>query len=165
MTMYSFKMTIHENLWKPMILRIMVLRRMWVWINILTAQAQKQNHINMMSKLALSCRYPRRMEWSGWKDSEKILHNAYINREGNGNYRAWVDHNEYEIGFCDGSTSKLTANIISEKVCFQVDSDGIHFLLSKGICEHRLDWCEIPKRFRFIVSNNGNNIPKRTTVG
>ena len=95
----------------------------------------------------------------------KKLHNAYINREGNGNYRAWVDHNEYEIGFCDGSTSKLTANIISEKVCFQVDSDGSHFQLIKGICDHRLDWCEIPKRFRFIVSNNGNNIPKRTTVG
>ena len=52
----------------------------------------------------------------------KILHCAYGNPEGNGNYRLWEEHTEYEIEFCDGSTSKLTVHIISENMLYQVNS-------------------------------------------
>ena len=52
----------------------------------------------------------------------QILCNVYGNPEGTGNYRARSDHTENEIGFFDGSTSKLTMNIISENMLSQVDS-------------------------------------------
>ena len=50
----------------------------------------------------------------------KIFLNADGNPEVTGNYKVWVDHTEYEIGFCDGSTSKPTANIISKKCCLRL---------------------------------------------
>ena len=52
----------------------------------------------------------------------QILCNTYGNPEGTDNYRVWKDHTEYEIGFFDGSTSKLTANAIYEDMLSQVDS-------------------------------------------
>ena len=41
------------------------------------------------------------------------LRDAHDNPEGTGNYRTKSDHTEYDIEFCDESTSKLTANSIS----------------------------------------------------
>ena len=49
----------------------------------------------------------------------KRLSNTDGNTEGTGNYRAWVYNNEYEIEFCDVSTSKITTNIFSEKCCLR----------------------------------------------
>ena len=43
------------------------------------------------------------------------------NPEGTGKYRAWVYDTDDEIGFCGVSTSKLTANIVSEKMLSQVN--------------------------------------------
>ena len=45
----------------------------------------------------------KKMEKFWWR-----LRYADENPEGTGNYIAWVDHTEYEIELCDGSTSKLT---------------------------------------------------------
>ena len=54
----------------------------------------------------------------------QILHNADGNIQGTGNYRAWEDHTEYEVGFCDGSTSKVTVDIIAEKCCLGLTQRG-----------------------------------------
>ena len=61
----------------------------------------------------------------------QILHSKYGNNDCTGNYRAWEYHTDYEIEFFYGSTSKLTANIIAEKMLSQVDSEGRHFQLLK----------------------------------
>ena len=92
------------------------------------------------------------------------LRDADENLEGTGNYRAWADHTEYGIGFCDESTSKLTTNIIAENMYSRVKSEGRQFKLIKEICDHRSDQNAISKRFRFTVSKNVNNTPKMTTV-
>ena len=65
----------------------------------------------------------------------QILCNAYHNTEIAGNYRARLDHTEYEIEFCDGPTSKLTTNIISENMLSQVNSEISHFQLINEICD------------------------------
>ena len=63
----------------------------------------------------------------------QILRNADVNPEGNGNYRAWADHTEYENYFFDGSAYKLTVNIIAENMLYQVESEGRGFNLFKEI--------------------------------
>ena len=56
------------------------------------------------------------------------LYNADGNPDGNGNYRAWVDHTNYEIEFCDGSTSKLNTNIIAKKYCLRSTQQEFTFV-------------------------------------
>ena len=51
----------------------------------------------------------------------QILRNADGNPEVTGNYRAWADHTEGELEFCDQSTSKLTANIIAKNMFYHID--------------------------------------------
>ena len=61
----------------------------------------------------------------------QILRDVDVNPEVTGNYRAWEDHIEYEIEFCDRSTSKITENVISKNMLSMVDSSGRHFPLHK----------------------------------
>ena len=49
------------------------------------------------------------------------FHDSDGNPEGTGKYRAWVYNTDYEIGFCDVSTSKITAKIFVEKMLSQVN--------------------------------------------
>ena len=51
----------------------------------------------------------------------QILRNADGNPEVKGNYRAWADHTEGKIEFCDWSTAELTANIIAKNMFSQID--------------------------------------------
>ena len=37
-----------------------------------------------------------------------------------------ADHSLYEVSFPNGRTEDLTANVISENMIFQVDSEGHH---------------------------------------
>ena len=43
---------------------------------------------------------------------------------GEDRYNAMHDKSEYEVEYTDGTTEKLTANITSESVLSQVDSEG-----------------------------------------
>ena len=51
----------------------------------------------------------------------QIFRDSYGNPEGTGKYRAWVYDTDYEIGFFDVSTSKLTVNIVAENMLSQVN--------------------------------------------
>ena len=75
------------------------------------------------------------------------------------------DTREYVVEFTDGSTENYFANVIAECMYAQVDSEGRQFQLLQEITDHRSDNSAIPVADGFVMSRNGNRVPKVTTRG
>jgi hypothetical protein len=75
------------------------------------------------------------------------------------------DTGEYECIFDDGTVERYTANIIAENLYSQCDSEGRSFLVLKEIMDHEKDNSAIAIADGFVVSYNGNRVPKKMTRG
>ena len=71
----------------------------------------------------------------------------------------------YTVEFPDGSTAEYQANIITENLFLQSDSEGSKFMVMKEICDHCKDGRAIPISNGFTTNKNGNKMPKQTTIG
>ena len=71
----------------------------------------------------------------------------------------------YDVEFPDGHVEELQYNYIAENMMSQVDSEGHHYQLLKEISEHHSDCTAIKQGNGFIISRNGNKVPKKTTRG
>ena len=76
-----------------------------------------------------------------------------------------LDTSEYTVEMSDVSSQELTANIISESMFTQVDSEGHNYQLLQEITDHMKDRSEIPISDGTIRSQNDNMVPKKTTRG
>ena len=65
----------------------------------------------------------------------------------------------------DGSSQELIANIITESMFAQIDSEGHHYQLLQEITNHRKDRSEIPISDDMIRLHNGNMVPKKKNKG
>jgi hypothetical protein len=87
-------------------------------------------------------------------------------KKGRAHQNPLFDTRAYLVEFKDGSVGEYTANIIAENIYSQVDSEGRSFSLLKEISGHRKDPnVAIKPEDGFILSANGNKVPKRTTRG
>ena len=76
-----------------------------------------------------------------------------------------LDTRQYEVELEDGTTDAYFANIITENLYSQCDSEGRELLSFKEICDHRKNKRAISIENGYDISKNGNRTPKRTTVG
>ena len=77
----------------------------------------------------------------------------------------FADNSLYEVSFTNGRTEELTANVISEIMLTQVDSEGHHYQVIKDISDHSADGNALNKRDGFIRSRGGNLHVKKTSRG
>ena len=75
------------------------------------------------------------------------------------------DTREYVVEFTDGTMENYFANVIAENMYSQVDSEGRQFQLLDEIVDHKSDNSAIKIEDGFMISRNGNRIPKQTTKG
>ena len=75
------------------------------------------------------------------------------------------DTRQYVVEFTDGTEENYFANVIAENMFSQVDNEGRQFLLMDEIADHRKDASAITADDGFVVSRNGNRVPKKTTQG
>ena len=71
----------------------------------------------------------------------------------------------YEVNYLDGTTEKLTANIMDENMLSQVDSEGLQYQVLTGVTRHKRVGSAITKVDGFIKYINGDLNQKRTTRG
>ena len=71
----------------------------------------------------------------------------------------------YDVMFPDGVVCLYAANIISENMYSQIDSNGHHTLLLKKTTYHRKSEMAVPIYDKFVVSNTGRNSLRKTTKG
>ncbi|MEM7375832.1 MAG: hypothetical protein AAF587_45000, partial [Bacteroidota bacterium] len=75
------------------------------------------------------------------------------------------DTRKYIIEYPDGAQEEYTANMIAENIYSSVDSEGKSFAIMKEITDHRRDNSALKPHEGFVISRNGNRVPKRTTRG
>ena len=93
------------------------------------------------------------------------LHNGEGTPKGKRNENPMLDTREYVVEFNDGSLDTLTANQIAENIYSQVDSEGHHHVLLDEIIDHRKTAAAVSIDDGYIISKNGNKVPRKTTVG
>ena len=77
-----------------------------------------------------------------------------------------LDTREYEVlELEDGTTERYFANTIAENLWSQCDSEGRQFQLLKEITDHRKNGRALSKDDGYTFAQNGDKIPKKTTVG
>ena len=80
-----------------------------------------------------------------------------------GNYNAMHDKYLYKVGYPDGTTEQLAANIIAENMLSQVDSEVHHYQVLTEVNNNKKDDSATAKVDGFIKSSSGNLHRKRTT--
>ena len=75
------------------------------------------------------------------------------------------DDRAYEMSFPGGVVHEYTANVIAESLYSQIDDQGRQFAIMKEIVGHRKNGDAVSREDGFVVSKNGNRVPKRTTKG
>ncbi|KAI2489216.1 Reverse transcriptase (RNA-dependent DNA polymerase) [Fragilaria crotonensis] len=75
------------------------------------------------------------------------------------------DTREYVVEFTDGSTENYFANVIAENMFSQIDSEGNQYQLLKEIIDHKSDGSAVALADGYVISRNGNRVPKHTTRG
>ena len=75
------------------------------------------------------------------------------------------DDRAYEVSFPGGVVHEYTANVIAESLYSQIDDQGRQFAIMKEIVGHRKNGDAVDREDGFVVSKNGNQVPKRTTKG
>ena len=73
------------------------------------------------------------------------------------------DKSLYKVEYPDGMTEQLAANIITENMLSQVDSEVHHYQVLTELTDHKKDDSAIAKVDGFIKSNSGNLQRKRIT--
>eukprot|EP00804_Cyclotella_cryptica_P006136 CCRYP_018441-RA/>CCRYP_018441-RA protein AED:0.26 eAED:0.26 QI:0/0/0/1/0.25/0.4/5/0/619 len=76
-----------------------------------------------------------------------------------------LDTRQHEMEFKDGTTDAYFANIIAKKLYSQVDSGGHGLVAFKEISDHRKNQHAISKDDGYVISKNGSETPKWTTMG
>ena len=76
-----------------------------------------------------------------------------------------LDSRIYECETEDGVLERYTANQIAENIYSQCDDEGLSHVVLKEISDHRSNDTAIRIADGFIISKNGNKVPKRTTKG
>ena len=84
---------------------------------------------------------------------------------GRRNKNPLFDTRTYEVKFPGGIIHEYTANVVAENLFAKIDDEGKEFLLVKEIVGHRKDGDAVPRDEGFILGQNGNKHPKRTTKG
>ena len=59
----------------------------------------------------------------------------------------------YDVQFPDGAIKPYSENLITENILTQVDDDGYHNHLLKGILNHSRDKQSLEKKDKWIVTN------------
>ena len=75
------------------------------------------------------------------------------------------DSRAYDVSFPGGVIQEYTANVIAESLYSQLDDQGRQFAIMSEIIGHRKNGDAVGKDDGFIVSKNGNKVPRRTTKG
>ena len=75
------------------------------------------------------------------------------------------DKSVYEVEYHDETTEQLTANIISENILEQVDSEGHHYRVLTGVADKKRYDSYITKVDGFTKYSNGNLHRKMMTCG
>ena len=73
------------------------------------------------------------------------------------------DKSVYEFEYPDGTTQKLTANMIAENMLSQVDSEGHHYQVLTEVVDHKRYDSTITKVGGLIKYINGKLHRKRKT--
>jgi len=85
---------------------------------------------------------------------------------GRSNTNPLLDTRVYEVQFPDGVANEYSANVIAENIFATVDDDGYETLLLGDIIDHRCDpSIAVPPAEAWVISHNGNRIPRRTSKG
>jgi hypothetical protein len=72
----------------------------------------------------------------------------------------------YEVEFPNGDVKEYAANIITENMLTQVDSDGYSLTTMKGIINYKPDdVVAIPKSDMYVVTSRGQKKMRKTTIG
>ena len=71
----------------------------------------------------------------------------------------------YDVEFPDGQVKEYAANIISENILSQVDSEGFTTSHLESIVDYRVNDSAVPKSRGFITSGNGQRKRRKTTKG
>jgi len=80
-------------------------------------------------------------------------------------YNPLRDHSIYEIEFPDGSTDEVEADLISECMVTDCDSEGHEYKLLREISDHRKDNTALDVADGSYRTRAENPIPRRTTRG
>jgi Reverse transcriptase (RNA-dependent DNA polymerase) len=75
------------------------------------------------------------------------------------------DTREYVVEFTDGTEENYFANVIAENMFAQVDGEGRQYLLMEEITDHRRNELAVKADDGFVITRNGNKVPKKTTTG
>ena len=84
---------------------------------------------------------------------------------GEGDYNSMHYKSLYEVKYPDVTTYQLAANILSENMMSQVDSEVHHYQVLNEVTDHKKDYSDMAKVDGFIKSSSGNLHRKRTTCG
>ena len=79
-------------------------------------------------------------------------------------YNAIHNKSVYEVEYPDGTTQKLTANIIDENILSQFYSEGHHYQVLTEVTDHKIYGSAITKVVGLIKSSNGK-LHQWTTYG
>jgi hypothetical protein len=90
---------------------------------------------------------------------------AYGESIGHAHPNPLFDTREYVVEFTDGSTVNHFANVITECMHAQINTEGDQYQLLGEITDHLSDTSAIQIADGFVTSRNGNQIPKSTTRG
>ena len=82
------------------------------------------------------------------KISKRIRYDYTSTSEGN--YNDMQDKSSYEFEYPDGTTEKLSANIIAEIMMSQVDSEGHHYKVLTEVNDNKKDYSAIANVDGFI---------------
>ena len=72
---------------------------------------------------------------------------------------SFINTQEYNVEFYDGSYHELTDNQTAEDMFSQIDDECHHFHILSKITNHKSDGNKIAISDGFIKSKNGNNVP------
>ena len=92
------------------------------------------------------------------KDKDRKVKGTY-------NKNTILDTRVYDVMFPDGAVCQYAANIITENMYSQVDSNGHHTLLLNKITDHRKSAMAAPIDENFVVSKTGRKCLRKTTKG
>ena len=84
---------------------------------------------------------------------------------GEGNYNPVHDKSLYEVEYPYVTTQQLAANMITENMMSQVDSEGHHYQVLTELTDHKKNYSAIAKLDCFVKSSSGNLHQKSTTRG
>ena len=85
-----------------------------------------------------------------------------------GKYDTNPYHNSvlYEVEFDDGQVCEYSANVVTESMLAQVDSDGFTLKLMDGVVDHKVDHAlAVSKADKWVYNRHGRLCLRKTTAG